>query len=68
MLGTWGFLTHGQNALCLGMGDGHMLTRMPLLLARVVLFLLLFILGTVDGPLRSIGEYSQFASVRETLQ
>ena len=40
MHGTWGFLTHRQNALGLGMGDGHMLAGMTLLLARIVLLLL----------------------------
>ena len=53
MFGAWGFLTHRQNALRLGMGNGDMLARMPLLLARIVLLLLHLIFGTADGVARS---------------
>ncbi len=46
--------------LGLGMGDGDMLAGVALLLARIVLFLLPLLFGTADGPLRSIGQHSQF--------
>ena len=52
--GAWGFLTHSQNALRLGMGESDMFAGMALLLARRVLFLLSFVFGTVYGPLRSV--------------
>src|SRR5437588_19000 len=67
MYGAWSFLTHGQNALCFGMGDGDMLAGMTLLLARIVLLLLGLIFGTADGPLRPIGEDSQFFEFRKLL-
>lgn len=46
MYRTWCFLTHSQNTLSFGMGDGDMFARMALLLARIVLLLLFVIFGT----------------------
>ena len=60
MPGAGCFFAYGENALGLGMGDGDMFAGMPLPLARRVLFLLYFIFGTVDGPLRCVREHSQF--------
>src|SRR5260370_18867966 len=60
MLRAWCFLTHRQNALRLGMSNGDVLARMPLLLARIVLFLLRLIFGTADGSLGPVCEHSQF--------
>src|SRR5260370_22006358 len=58
MLRAWCFLTHRQNALRLGMSNGDVLASMPLLLARIVLFLLRLIFGTADGSLGPVCEHS----------
>src|SRR5713226_3676187 len=60
MHGSWRFLTHGENVLRLGMRNSDMLPRMALFLPRIVLFLLRGIFRAADGPLRSVGEHSQF--------
>ena len=60
MLSPRCLLTHGQNPLRFGVGNGDVFARMSLLLARIVLLLLFIIFGAAHGSFRSIGQYSQF--------